>query len=204
MQHTFFLLFLKFIHFFLLFFDLVSWRDTLSHPTILQITKSLSHLRSLNVVTVEVALEVEVSELFTFRGIEQLLEGSIRLDVMLILEVLFLDVVVDSLGDLRAAHLSASGLTEEAAEFIRDGSRALKDGRGTLDFIAILVNFRAAFTLASIFDLTVNALFEFLDLGDHGRGSFTEGVEVTEQSLEVFIKSGSRSSGYSGGISDRG
>jgi hypothetical protein len=154
-------------------------------------------------VAVEVALEVEVVNLLTFRGLEELLEGGIRVDVVLVLEVLFLDVGVDGLGNLRAAHLSASGLAEEAAELIRDGNGALKDGRGTLDLIAILINLRTALTLASILDFAVDTLFKLLDLGDHGRGSLTEGVEVGEESLEVIIKSGGRTRGGSG-LSGRG
>ena len=76
---------------------------------------------------VEVTLQVEVRQLLALRDAEELLERGIRLDVVLVLEVLLLDVVVDRLRDLRAAHQGALALAEEVAELLRDLRRALKD-----------------------------------------------------------------------------
>ena len=62
------------------------------------------HLRSSNrcleVVTVEVALEVEVREGLTFLDSKEALELGIRSDVVLVLELVLLDVAGDGLGNI--------------------------------------------------------------------------------------------------------
>ena len=59
------------------------------------LSRRYNNLRLLDVVGVEVALEVEVREVVRIREAEQLLERGIRLDVVLVLQVLLLHVVVD-------------------------------------------------------------------------------------------------------------
>ena len=78
-------------------------------------------------MAVEVTLEVEVGELLRLRHLEELAEGTIRRDVMLVLEVLLLDVVVDLLGYVGAADQGALGVTEEHAELIGDLGGDLED-----------------------------------------------------------------------------
>jgi len=153
------------------------------------------HRRRLDVVAVEVALEVEVSQRLTFRDGEELAQRSIRLDVVLVLELVGLYILVDGLGDLRAAHESSGRATEESEELGGDLSRALEDGRSTLDLYTILINLHAAAALASILHLAVNTLLQLLDLGEESGGSLTERVQVARNSLEVVIESGDR--GYS-------
>ena len=62
------------------------------------LSRRYNNLRLLDVVGVEVALEVEVREVVRIREAEQLLERGIRLDVVLVLQVLLLHVVVDLAG----------------------------------------------------------------------------------------------------------
>jgi len=90
-------------------------------------------------VAVEVALEVEVRQRLTLADSEQSAQRSIRLDVVLVLELVRLHVLVNGLGDLRAAHQSASGAGEEGEQLGGDLSRALEDRRGALDLNAILI-----------------------------------------------------------------
>ncbi len=165
-----------------------------------------SNLFGLDVVAVEVALEVEVGEGFTFTDGEELLERGIRLDVVLVLEALFLDVVIHGLGDFRAAHEGAVGLAEELAEFIRDLGGALEDGRSAR--LGIRTFFLGTtLALASVADFTVDTLFELLDLREHSGDRFTERGEVASDSLDVFIKSrggASRGGGCSGFDRGRG
>ena len=97
------------------------------------------HRRRLDVVAVEVALEVEVSQRLTFTDGEQLAQRSIGLDVVLVLQLVRLYILVHGLGDLRAAHESRGRATEEAEELGGDLSRALEDGRGALDLNAVLI-----------------------------------------------------------------
>ena len=59
------------------------------------LSRRYNNLRLLDIVGVEVALEVKVREVVRIREAEQLLERGIRLDVVLVLQVLLLHVVVD-------------------------------------------------------------------------------------------------------------
>ena len=170
--------------------------------------------RRLDVVVVEVLLEVEVRERRAILNREELLERRIRLDVVLVLEVLLLHVVVDLAGHVGAGDQSALGLAEEDAELISDLGGDLEDGRtaglGTL----LALSLDAAAALAGILDLAVDALLKLLDLSDHGGDNLTETSEATENDLEIVIEacgrrlgsdlSGSRNRGGDGrGSHDR-
>jgi hypothetical protein len=115
-------------------------------------------------MAVEVALEVEVSQRLRLANGQQLAQRTIRLDVVLVLELVGLDVLVHGLGDLRAAHQSASRASEEGEELGGDLSRALEDGRSTLDLNTILIELHTAAALASILHLTADILLEALEL----------------------------------------
>jgi hypothetical protein len=144
-------------------------------------------------VLVEVLLEIEVGELLRLRNLEELAESSIRSDVVLILEVLFLHILVELLGDIGARDESTRGVTEETAELIRDLGGDLKDSEATLDGLTSLSHRRStALTTTSILDLTVDTLVKALDLSDHRGYSVTERGEGGEDGLEVVIKSGNR------------
>jgi hypothetical protein len=149
----------------------------------------------LDVVLVEVALEVEVRQLLALRHAEELLERGIRLDVVLVLEALLLDVVVDRLRDLRAGHQRALGLAEEVAELLRDLRGALEDGRGTLDLDTVLINLDAALALARILDLLVDALLHALDLAHQRRDRLAQRREVARDRLDVLIQRRGRGRG---------
>ena len=124
-------------------------------------------LHHLNVVLVEVALEVEVREALRVSNAEELLERGIRLDVVLVLEALLLDVGRDGLGDIGAAHLAALGLAMEDAEVIAQLRGDLEDAEaGRLrNTVLIELRGRAALALAGILDLTGHTLLELLELG---------------------------------------
>jgi len=150
-------------------------------------------------VLVEILLEIEVGELLSLRDLEELAERTIRLDVVLDLEVVGLDIVVELLGDVGAGDQGALGLAEEHAELIGDLGGDLKDGRATLGRLLAL-SAHAALTTASILDLTVDTLVKALDLSDHRGDSLAERGEGGEDRLEVLIQSGRRRSrGLRGG-----
>jgi len=153
-------------------------------------------------VLVEVALEVEVRQLLALRYTQQLLEGGIRLDVVLVLQVLLLDVVVDRLRDLRAGHQGTLGLAEERAELLRDLRGALEDGRCALDLNAVLIRLNAALALTRILDLAVDTLLQALDLAEEGRNRLTHRREVARYQLDILLERRDRRN--SGGrLSDR-
>ena len=145
---------------------------------------------------VEVALEVEVGQLLALRHAQQLLERGIRLDVVLVLQVLLLDVVVHRLRDLRARHQRAVALAEEVAEVVGDRRRALEDGRGALDLNAVLIRLDAALALARILDLAVDTLLQALDLAEEGSDRLAHRREVARHRLDVLLQ---RRGGGSGG-----
>jgi len=154
--------------------------------------KSLNALRSggsLNVVAVEVALEVEVGQRLTLTDRQELAQRRIRLDVMLVLEAVALDILVDRLGDLRAAHQSARGATEEGEELSRDLRGALEDGRLALDLITVRINLGLAAALAGILHLAVDTLLQTLEARLERRQRLTSRGGQGEQSLDVIIQS---------------
>ena len=132
----------------------------------------------LDVVLVEVALEVEVREALRVSNAKELLERGIRLDVVLVLEALLLDVGGDRLGDIGAAHLAALRLAEEDAEVIAELGGNLEDAEAGRLRNTVLIELRggAALALAGILDLTGYTLLELLELGVQGGDGLTEAV----------------------------
>ena len=148
-------------------------------------------------MAVQVALEVEVRQGLALADGQQRLQGRIRLDIVLVLQVLLLHVVVDALRHLAAAHESAIGLAKELAQLIRHLGGALKDAEHTGLGIRALGNGCAPLALACILQLTVHALLELLHLAQHRRHSLAQGVQVASHGLQVLIQSG-------GGAGSRG
>ena len=159
----------------------------------------------LDVMSVQVALQVEVGQLVSISDGQELLQCSVRLDVVLVLQALFLDVVVDGLGDFTAAHQSAVGLAQELAEFISDLGGALEDAQSARLCIRALLDLAATLALASILDFTVDTLLELLDLREHGGDSLLQSVQVASDSLDILIQGGDGASGGGNrGSLDRG
>jgi len=156
-------------------------------------------------VGVEVALEVEVREVVRIREAEQLLERGIRLDVVLVLQVLLLHVVVDLARHVGAGDQRALRLAEEDAELIRDLRGDLEDGRTTRLGALLALRLDAAAALARILDLAVHALLQLLDLRDHRGDNLAETREATQNDLEVVIQArGRRLGGNLSGSRNRG
>jgi len=146
-------------------------------------------------VGVEVALEVEVREVVRIREAEELLERGIRLDVVLVLQVLLLHVVVDLARHVGAGDEGALRLAEEHAELIRDLRGDLEDGRTAGLGALLALRLDAAATLARILDLAVHALLQLLDLRDHRGDNLAETREATQNDLEVVIQARGRNLG---------
>ena len=121
--------------------------------------------RSLGVVATKVLLEVEDRELVILLEREELAKRRIRIDRLLVHELVFLAVGRDGLGDVGAADLRVLGLAEKREEFIRDRNRRRKDaglGNRTL-------NRRRLATLALAIRLFGEAGRELLKRLDIGR-----------------------------------
>ena len=144
-------------------------------------------LLDLDVVLVQVLLEVEVRERLALRDAEELLEGGIRLDVVLVLQALLLDVRRDGLRDVGAAHLAALRLREEGAEVIAQLGRHLEDGQARRLGDTVLIQLRrAALALASILDLAGNTLLELLELGVERGDRLAEAVQGTDHATDLI------------------
>ena len=145
-------------------------------------------------MTVEVTLEVEVGELVRLRHLEELAEGGIRRDVVLVLEVLLLHVVVDLLRDVGAADQRARGVTEELVQLIRDLRGDLEDARATRLGTLLTLGTDATLAATGILDLAVDTLVQTLDLRDHGADRLAERRERGQNTLEVLIQRRGRGS----------
>lgn len=159
-----------------------------------------NRLLGLDVVLVEVALEVEVGQRLALRRGKELLEGHVRLDVVLVLEALLLDVGRHRLGDIGAGHLRALGLGQEGAEVIAEASRDLEDGEASRLGHAVLIKSGrgAALALAGILDLASHTLLELLELAVETRDGLAHGGEGRDHGADLITNRLGR--GLSSGI----
>ena len=137
---------------------------------------------------VEVALEVEVRQALRVRNAQELLERSIRLDVVLVLEALLLDVGRHRLRDIGAAHLAALRLAKEDAEVITQLRGDLEDAEAGRLRRAVLIKLRrrAALALAGILDLTGHTLLKLLELRVQRGDGLAEAVQGTDHATDLI------------------
>jgi len=143
--------------------------------------------RRLDVVTLQVALEVQDRHLLRLRALEELAESGIRVDVLLVVELVRLDVVHDTTGDVRAAHLSALRLAEEDTELIRDLLRLGEDGLLLGKRVARLIKLRdlRAATTTRLLDLARQALLQLLHISQNHAERVAEVVDLRHLSVEL-------------------
>ena len=147
----------------------------------------LSRYDRLDVVTLEVLLEVEDREVVRLRETEELAERGIRLDGLLVRQLVVLRVLHDATRDIRAADLRARGEPEENAELLRDLHRLGENRRRVGLLLAIRTDgtrLAATATLRLLLkagDLLLHLLHLRRELVE-GRA---EGVELDEESSEV-------------------
>ena len=77
---------------------------------------------------VEIALEVEIRQHLLLLHAKERTKLRVRLDRVLVLELVELDIRRDRLGHIGPALLGARGYTEEGAEIVGEGRGELKDG----------------------------------------------------------------------------
>ena len=138
-------------------------------------------------MTLEVLLEVEDGKAVSLREAEELTERGIRLDGLLVRELVVLCILHDATRDIRAADLSARGEAEEDAEILRDLNRLGEDRRGVGLLLAISTD-SASLAAAATLGLLLKAgdlLLHLLHLRRELIERDTEGVELDEESSEV-------------------
>ena len=172
-----------------------------------------SHLRGdrdrrLDVVTLQVALEVQDRHLLRLRALEELAEGGIRVDVLLVVELVRLDVVHDATSDIRAAHLSALRLAEEDTELVRDLLRLGEDRLLLGERVARLIQLRdlRAAAATRLLDLARQALLQLLHISQNHAERVAEVVDLRHLSVELSdevdlldrLRGNRRGGGYNG------
>lgn len=138
-------------------------------------------------MTLEVLLEVEDGEAVRLREAEKLAERGIRLDGLLVRELVVLCILHNAARDIRAADLRARGEAKEDAEILRDLNRLGEDRRGVGLLLAISAD-SASLAAAATLGLLLKAgdlLLHLLHLRRELVEGDTEGVELDEESSEV-------------------
>ena len=95
----------------------------------------LSSSSVLGEVRGHILLEVEVSELLTLLKLEKLRKSTVSLNdttIVLVLQLVVLNISMQSLGHLSASHLSTGLHTKEGSKLVRDESRLDKTRGGTV------------------------------------------------------------------------
>jgi len=163
------------------------------------------HLRRLDVVTLEVALEEEDGHLLTSAHLEKAAKRGIRVDVLLVVERVLLHVVHDATGDIGAAELRALSLAKEYAEVVRD-LLGLRENGGLLGHgVASLIHLGGASAAAatSLLELARKALLRLLHVSEHRAERLAEVINLrdggSERGSKVhgLLRGGSRNRGGS-------
>ena len=138
-------------------------------------------------MAVQVALQVEVGQLVRLGHLEELAQGGIGSDVVLVLQVVLLDVVVNLLRHVGARDERARGVLQELAQLVRHLRGDLEDGRTTLGRLLTL-GAHTALALAGILHVLVDTLVQALDLRDGGRRLLAQRRQGGEDRLQVLIQ----------------
>jgi len=158
-------------------------------------------LGSLHIVVLQEALEVQNGNLFPLLNIQKLTQGSIRIDVLLVVQAVLLHVVHDATGHVRAAHLCALGLAKKHAQIVRD-LLGLREHGGLLGYrVARLIHCRSpsAAAAAGTLELTGKTLLHLLQVAQHHAKLVAELVHLCYLSIELGHKADLILSGSSGG-----
>ena len=148
---------------------------------------NLSRYDRLDVVPLEVLLEVEDRELIRLREAEELAERGIRVDRLLVRELVVLGVLHDATGDIRTADERVGREAEEYAEILRDLNRLGEDRRGVGLLLTISADSARLATTATLGLLleASNLLLHLLHLRRKLIERRAEGVELDEERGEV-------------------
>jgi len=156
-------------------------------------------------VALEVLLEVEDRKVVLLREAKELAERGIRLDRLLVRQLVVLRILHDATRDIRAADLRARRKLEEDAELLRDLNRLGEDRRRVRLLLAIRTD-NARLATAATLGLLLEAgdlLLHLLHLRRELVEGSTEGVELDKEGGEVgddrLLRIGLRNNrGYSG------
>ncbi len=148
----------------------------------------LSHRCILDVVGLEVSLQIENLQLILLGNGQQLAQRSISLNHLLLHQTLLLGIGADGSSYLATAHLSALGLVQEYTQCITDFA-GLSEDTFLLHLLGAISSessgLAIAATLASLLQLTRNALLQLLHLGENTGQSLAQGAHFAHQAVEL-------------------
>jgi hypothetical protein len=139
-------------------------------------------------VGLQVALEVEDLQLIRLLERKELAQRTIRLDDLLLHQVVVLGVLADRRRDRRAREQGALRDTEERAERVRDGRR-LREDRLLLGRSLTALRHggsAAAATLGRLLELARDLLLELLHVRQDGAEHRTQGVDLLHKGVKVL------------------
>jgi hypothetical protein len=141
-------------------------------------------LRRSGVVGLQEALQIQNLQLIRLLQRQQLAQGGIRLDVLLLHQTLVLGVLAHAGRHIRAGQLGALGHAQEGAQRIRDGHGLLEDGLLLGGTIRTLSAASAAALLGAL-QLTGNLLLQLLQVGEHGTQSSAQRRHLLDGGVEL-------------------
>ena len=142
----------------------------------------------LQVVGVQVALQVEVSQHLTILHAEQALQLGIRGNGVLVLQVVELHVGSDRLGHVGARLLGAIAQSQEGAQLVRQRRRQLKDrGLPRLHLLTLNGLLGLAAALVSLLLKLGHALLQALQLSHQSASGLTHGSGLHQHCLHVIL-----------------
>lgn len=139
-------------------------------------------------MTVQVLLQVQDRDLVILRHRQELAQRRIRLDLLLVHQVVGVGIGHDRLGDLRAADLRALGLTQEGAQLIGDLHGLREDARLGLTSLSTV-----RLALAAALGLLNHARGLLLNRLERGRRRGESRLQAAQ--LLVELSDGSRQRG---------
>ena len=141
----------------------------------------------LDVVPLEVLLEVEDRQLVRLREAEELAERGIRVDRLLVRQLVVLRVLHDATRDIRTADERVGREAEENTEILRDLHRLGEDRRGVGLLLTISADSARLATTATLGLLlkASNLLLHLLHLRRELIEGRAEGVELDKERGEV-------------------
>ena len=142
----------------------------------------------LQVVDIQVLLKVEVGQLVLLGQVQQLQQGGITLDVVLVLQVLLLHIASDELGHVAAALLAARRAAHEGAQGRGDVSGDLEDAHtGRLALLTLHRGLTTATLVSQLLNLG-SLLLQALGLRDQLRHGLTHGQQAGSDALGLGLQ----------------
>ena len=157
-----------------------------------------SHLRSgnnlLGVVVAQASLQVEDAQRLTLlevaRGVEQESQRRISVDGVLVHQLVLLGVGGYTLGDLRAADLSARGVAQELVQRIRHVLGDLERSGALGRIIRTSLGLAVLAALARILDGALDLLLQTLHLSEQRGDGVAHRGQVASEASQVIVPRG--------------